>query len=228
MPTAADAREFRSTLVALTDATVAELAVVWAGWSWDDPPAATAAALAVVPQVVWAYQDAAATIAADTYDQWRTQEDVPGRFRASPAALAEEDRILAAVRNAVSPLWVASPDGTAARSLLEGAATRLVSRSAADTIIGSTNADPKSVGWSRIARSDGCRFCRMLAGRGGVYRSEKTARFASHDHCHCAATPSWDADAPDMPVVAYVASQRDQTPADRARVRAYLDANFPE
>ena len=228
MPTAADAREFRSTLVALTDATVAELSAVWAGWSWDDPPAATAAALAVVPQVVWAYQDAASTIAADTYDEWRSSEGVPGRFRASPAALAEEDRVLAAVRNAVAPLWVASPDGTAARSLLEGAATRLVSRSAADTIIGSSNADPKSVGWSRITRSGACRFCRMLAGRGGVYRSEKTARFASHDHCHCAATPSWDADAPDMPVVAYVAAQRDQTPADRARVRAYLDANFPE
>lgn len=227
MPSSAEVQQYRSQIVTLTGAAVDDLSALWAGWSWDDPAAATAAALAVVPDVVWTYQDAAAGLAADTYDVWRDQERVPGRFLAAPAAVAVEDQIAASVRNAVGPLWTADPDADAARSLLAGMTTRLVARGASDTVVEATRRDERAVGWSRVARAGACRFCRMLAGRGGVYRSERSARFAAHDRCHCVATPSWDADAPDMPVVAYVASQRKQTAADKARVRAFLDANYP-
>ena len=227
MPSSAEVQQYRSQIVALTDAAAYDLAALWAMWSWDDPAAVTAAALAVVPDVVWTYQDASAGLAADTYDVWREQEGVPGRFLAEPAAVAVEDQIAAGVRNAVGPLWTADPDADAARALLAGMTARIVARGAADTVVDATRRDERAVGWSRIARAGACRFCRMLAGRGGVYRSEQSSRFASHDHCHCVATPSWDPDAPDMPVLAYVASQRKQTAADRARVRAFLDANYP-
>lgn len=227
MPSSAEVQQYRSQIVTLTGAAADDLAALWAMWSWDDPPAVTAAALAVVPDVVWTYQETSAGLAADTYDVWREQEGVPGRFLAAPAAVAVEDQIAAGVRNAVGPLWTAATDADAARSLLAGMTARLVSRAAADTVVDATRRDEQAVGWSRIARAGACRFCRMLAGRGGVYRSGRSARFAAHDRCHCVVTPSWDADAPDMPVVAYVASQRKQTAADKARVRAFLDANYP-
>ena len=228
MPAESDVLGYRARLVTLTDLALADLASAWASWSWDDPPSATASAVEVVPDVVWTWQDTAAALAADVYDQWRDDEGVRGSFRASPAAVAELDQIEAGIRNAVGPLWQESPDSAAARSLLQGMAGRLVMRGANDTVVDAAGADPQAVGWQRVARSGACRFCRMLASRGAVYRSEKTSRFAAHDRCRCAAVCSWDQDAPEAPAIAYVASSRSQTPQSRARVRAYLDANFPE
>ena len=228
MPSTVDVEAFRATTVAVGDAAVADLMAVWGSWGWDDPFSVRGAASLVVPDVVWTYQGVAGGFAADQYDEWRELERVRGRFVASPAALAAEDQVLAGVRNAVGSLFGASPDVDAARSLLAGSVARHVMHGATDTIVGATRADPQAAGWRRVARPSACRFCRMLAGRGGVYRSESTARFASHDWCFCAARPSWDADAPDMPVVAYVASQRRPSDADRARVRAYLDEHYPQ
>lgn len=227
MPSTVDVEAFRATTVAVGDAAVADLTAVWGSWGWDDPFSVRGAASLVVPDVVWTYQGVAGGFAADQYDEWRELERVRGRFVASPAALAAEDQVLAGVRNAVGSLFGASPDVDAARSLLAGSVARHVMHGATDTIVGATRADPQAAGWRRVARPSACRFCRMLAGRGGgsigVYRSEKSARFASHDHCHCTACPSWDRDAPEVDVVAYVASVREQTPASRARVKAYLE-----
>ena len=181
--TAADAAAYRADLSRLAGLSLADLQAVWASWDWSDPRAATAAALAVVPDVVWAGQDTTGGFAADAYDGWREQAGVGGRFRASPAVLAAEDQILAGVRNAVGPLWQEAPDVAAARQLLSGSVGRLVMHGANDTVVGAARADPQAVGWARVARPGACRFCRMLAGRGGVYRSAKSARFAAHDNC---------------------------------------------
>lgn len=57
------------------------------------------------------------------------------------------------------------------------------------TIIGATQQDPRALGWSRVTSGEPCAFCRALAGRGPVYRSEKSAGFEAHDHCACTAEP---------------------------------------
>src|SRR5690606_5733677 len=67
-------------------------------------------------------------------------------------------------------------------------------------------------GWHRETRGSrsypsGCKFCQMLASRGDVYK-KATARFAAHAGCNCVAVPSWDANAPEVPAGAYVASER--------------------
>src|SRR5690606_18440933 len=68
--------------------------------------------------------------------------------------------------------------------------------------------DVETVSWARHARPDACEFCTMLAGRGAVYRSQKTvgavfgptregsasggqleAKF--HDWCRCTAAPTF-------------------------------------
>src|SRR5699024_7979625 len=37
--------------------------------------------------------------------------------------------------------------------------------------------DPSSVGWQRLAYAGACAFCRMLAGRGAVYKTNASASF---------------------------------------------------
>lgn len=224
MPTAAEVQAFRQVMVDLTGHAVDDLAAVWADWPWDDPAEVTGLALAVAPDLTLTYADVAAALSADQYDEWRDQAAARGRFRASPADLASVDQIEAGVRNAVGPLWKVVPDADSARVLLAGTLVRHVMNGSSDTIVGNTRTDPTAVGWERHVRGDACGFCRMLAGRGGVYRRD-TVTFRSHDHCNCVAAPSWDPDAEEPLAIAYVASKRTSTPADRARVRAWLKAN---
>jgi hypothetical protein len=90
-----------------------------------------------------------------------------------------------------------------------------------ETITTNRRRDPQAAGWRRVAEG-GCKFCRMLAGRGEVYKAD-TARFASHPNCHCTAQPVFKGEpAPEADVIQYVASKRRTTEADRARVREYL------
>jgi hypothetical protein len=50
------------------------------------------------------------------------------------------------------------------------------------------------VGWQRVAEPDACRFCRMLATRGPVYRTAETASMTArgvryHRNCRCRIVP---------------------------------------
>jgi len=227
VPPASEVAEFRRSLVALTDLTVSDLEALWRAWPWSDPQGVVQAASEIVPDLVWAYQDVSGTLAADQYDSWREAERVRGRFRASPAQLADEDQILAGVRSQLGPLFQVSPDVLSAQSLLQGMVVRQVMRGANDTIVESTKRDPEAAGWKRVARADGCGFCRMLADRGGVYK-KKTSRFASHGNCRCGSAPSWDGDEREVPVLAYVASKRKKKPEEREALREYLAEHFPE
>lgn len=66
----------------------------------------------------------------------------------------------------------------------------------------SVEADEQATGWSRVTDADPCAWCAMLASRGPVYKSAKTAgdprqggnRY--HDHCACQAWPAFTLDEP--------------------------------
>lgn len=64
--------------------------------------------------------------------------------------------------------------------------TRIILGGGRGTIIDSAVADPRVLGWRRVLRGSSCGFCRMLAGRGAVFR-ESTVRFRSHGNCDCGA-----------------------------------------
>lgn len=183
MPTAASVEAYRTLLVTVGEAALTDLEGLWRGWPWDDARGVRDAAELAVPDVVWAYQDVTGGLAADQYDTWREEARVRGRFTATPAQVSAEDQIIAGVRNAIGPLFGADPDTAAARALLSGMVTRLVTHGSADTMVGSVRRDPAAVGWSRHTRTSGCGFCRMLQGRGSVYRKQEAAVFAAHDHC---------------------------------------------
>ncbi|ASN67446.1 hypothetical protein 7S11_8 [uncultured Caudovirales phage] len=191
-------------------------------WGQVETAAEARTALAdLLPAVVDVHGEAAAALAADWYDELRDEMSVRGRFTAIAADTADRG-VYELAGWAVEPLAVDDTDWAAVRTRLYGGLQRRITDVARDTVTMSSVEDPGADGWQRVARSGGCGFCRMLAGRGAVYTS-RTADFSSHDGCHCVATVAWKGI--DRPVKPYAPSGQNITDADRARVRAWIQAN---
>lgn len=172
----------------------------------------------VLPGLIETYGMAAATLAADWYDDLREQKGVKKAFEAIPAEVGAGGAD-ALAGYAISPLFGANPDASTARSLLAGGLQRRIADAGRLTIMESSLADPSASGWQRETDGNACAFCEMLAGRGSVY-SEAGADFASHDACGCSAVPAFDGQ-PKL-VKPYTPSSRNISDADRVRVREYL------
>lgn len=93
-----------------------------------------------------------------------------------------------------------------ARRQAEGAITRLVAQGGRGTVDATVRSDGQAQGWARITGPNPCAWCAMLASRGPVYasrdvasgagvggrvRGSRTGGEAYHDHCQCAAEPSY-------------------------------------
>lgn len=172
-----------------------------------------------MPGLILLYGEQASVVAAEWYDETRVATGVAGRFAASPIdlpPLGMEGLIGWAVQEANSfPTTLA---------LIEGGAQKRVVNGARLTVMDNATRDPRAIGTQRYARSSGgCSFCKMLASRGAVYRSEDSATFAAHNHCHCVAVPAFSG-AP-LPVKPYTPSDRNISDADRARVREWMASN---
>lgn len=70
-----------------------------------------------------------------------------------------------------------------------GELTKLVLAGGRMTLIEATRRDPRAMGWQRVTSGDSCVFCRMLASRGAVYKSERSADFEAHGSCACTVEP---------------------------------------
>lgn len=66
--------------------------------------------------------------------------------------------------------------GSISSSLISYSDRRLLN-SSRDMILSNVEQDDFAVGWQRLAYPGACAFCRMLAGRGGVYKTEASASF---------------------------------------------------
>lgn len=205
----------RDDVAALTDVAAEDLEAIWA--QIDRGADAVEALSDVLAALVVTYGTAAATVAADWYDDHRAERGVGGRFTAIPVEVGESGSA-ALARWGVGPLFRDTPDLESAKVLVAGGLQRRIANAARETVRVSTLADPQATGWQRVGVGS-CAFCRMLIARGAVYR-ESTADFASHDHCQCYAVPAFGGQP--VPVRPYTPSTRDISDADRARVRAYL------
>jgi hypothetical protein len=221
MPTPNESREALQLLTGAAIATSQELLSRLNG----SPEQLRAALLDGVPELVGYYADGSAALAADFYEESRELAGVDGRFTAQ---MVVADRVVA-IRRAVA--WASEPlfeeDGglVAASRLAEGIQIE-TARGYRDTILENRRRDPASVGWRRITRG-GCKFCRMLADRGAIYR-EATVRFAAHGSCHCSAEPVFTTNdtGEEASVMQYLASRRSRTSAQKQALREYLEANY--
>lgn len=209
-----DLRDGVEGLVGYADA---DLALLWA--EVDDATSLRAALNDVLPALIDTYGTAAASLAADWYDDQRELAGVAGRFTAIPADIPDSGAH-ALVGWATSK----ATDSTALRSLVLGGLQRRVANFSRLTVTRSALADPAAVGWQRVG-SGACTsgFCDMLIGRGAVY-SEATADFAAHDNCKCSAVPAWGGRP--VPVKAYTPTLRNVSDADRERVRDWISVNL--
>lgn len=82
---------------------------------------------------------------------------------------------------------------------LSGAAYRHVANAGRGTVAARVRADDSAVAFARRSDGNPCAFCKMLVGRGAVYKAD-TGRFtqtgsAYHDRCGCYVVPVYDAPA---------------------------------
>lgn len=172
------------------------------------------------------YAEGSAALAVDFYDESRSKARAKGRFAAEPVIL---DRVVAIRRGlawAVEPL--STENEQAAIDRLTDIMRSEVVRPYRDTVIGNRLRDKESVGYKRIASGGACGFCRMLAGRGAVYK-QATAYFASHGNCQCTVQP-WFRGQPgdEANVIEYMASRRNKSAKQRQRVREWIASEYPD
>lgn len=173
-----------------------------------------------LPVMLDDFGSAAGAWGADWYDEYRVEREVPGRFTARPQALREPG-IRELVAWATQPLELDVPDLGRTRVLLDAGVQTRLANVTRDTITTASYDDPEARGWQRVG-AGACPFCAVLIGRGAVF-SERSARFAAHDNCHCSAVPAFGGQP--VPVKPYTPTSRRLSDADRARVRDYLRAN---
>ncbi|MEC4616202.1 VG15 protein [Tsukamurella tyrosinosolvens] len=134
---------------------------------------------AAYPELVSPYLQASGELTA----QWYAEQPVaaPTLFVPQLADLPPVEQLAAQARWSVLQ---AKPVET-----LQGKAGQMVFDESRRTVIDNTTRE--RVRWARHASANACGFCRMLATRGAVYRSESLAK-KSHPNCHCLAVPNRD------------------------------------
>lgn len=195
----------------------------------SDPLQGTLEALGLL---VPSFYDAAGALAVDWYDERRTEASPSTAY--APTIIG--DPATDWIDREVEKLMRSIEDETQ-RAVDEAVALaeKEVARGFRDSILGNLRSDEDALGWSRVARPGACKFCSMLADKGSVYRSESTAIFGAHPNCNCAARPEFrnGEHGPEASAIQYLASsgraRSEKAQAARnARVRAYLNKNYPD
>lgn len=129
--------------------------------------------------------------ASKSYVAMRKAAGINGTFKVPLAAPANSQKVDASVRWATSDLWTGETDLEVTKRKVLGVTQKNVLDTGRETILKAVQSDHKALGWARETTPGCCSFCALLATRGAVYRTEQTASFESHDHCHCFAVPSF-------------------------------------
>jgi hypothetical protein len=180
------------------------------------------AALKLIKQ----YSLAAAAIGAAAFTAYRVLV-VPTGYKFTPPAIEQpkDEQILRSLgwaTRAVGDENTPETQSQAARTLVNGAAQRIVTDTARRALIGAVGEDQRAIGWYRVPSDpNACAFCRVMCIRsldGILYQSEGTAGrysdigagrkgkqfkgegdFKFHDHCECTAVPLFEGQKPKLP-----------------------------
>lgn len=131
-------------------------------------------------------------LAANYYELFRAAEEVAGRYSPVLAETLPVEQVATSLKVTgpyTAKHLVALNDPQAAEKTfvrLAGSLQRLVLAGGRNTIFRNVEEDRAALGWMRVTHSKNpCSFCRLLATRGPVYKTEAAASFKPHDHCNC-------------------------------------------
>lgn len=127
-----------------------------------------------VAALVQEFASASASLTADYYEDVREAAGITTPYRVP----APEDLPVDRVGESLAPAKKVDPK--VAQSQVESIAGLLVTSTGKSLLISAIMGDDKAKKWARVTRPGACAFCRMLATRGPVYKSDKTASFIPH------------------------------------------------
>lgn len=151
--------------------------------------------LDAVPALVRKYGNIAASAAAEWYERTRAKQ-VGGSYEPVTSDHFPDAAIQATVRYKAGDLFTGNSADMAA--FLQGALNRWVQYSGRETVARNVRHDPSKPRFARVPTgAKTCVFCGMLASRGFVYYTERSAggdfnRF--HSECDCQVVAEWDKD----------------------------------
>jgi hypothetical protein len=192
-------QQHRAQQLLLRRATVAQVSKLWPALDWARLDATYPEFALAVAGLVERNRQTSAGLAAAYLRAFRQAKGVPGELKIVFAEPLIVDQFTTSLRvTSVVAAKNAAAAGTApelamANALTQaaGSMSRLVLESGRQTVTESVRRDSAAFGWRRVLGGGGCDFCRMLAGRGAVYK-EDTADFPSHDHCGCTSEPVYE------------------------------------
>lgn len=180
-------------LNALSDAGRHMVANALARLEWSDVAELRSAMAEVMEAVCSELSDLAAARSAEFYDDVRAAS-VGSRF----GALAESGRDPSATDGAVRALVQSVVDTGSTERFARELGDRVdyeVKKSAGDCIVANASSDPLRPRYARVpSGAETCPFCIMLASRGFVYRTDRSAGSVNHYHpnCDCRVVPGFD------------------------------------
>jgi hypothetical protein len=187
--TAAEVQVLRNSVDDLSTLAISDLNALLRQFGGSDPVVVRDALLEAYPQLVNRYASVAGEVTATWYEQVRPNS---GYAVAQGSVDAEQTNQL--IRYGVRPLFGVG-DATAL-SLLGGSLQRLIAGASRDTVTGNVDRERSEgktdLGFARVPRSGCCAFCALLASRGAVYSSRRTAGEVDkyHDFCRCTVAPA--------------------------------------
>lgn len=170
-----------------------------------------------VRALVGQYSKASSSLAADYYDAERVAAQVAGQFTVPLLDPPPDEQVEESLRWATKDLWPRDPEDPkttpvqklpleqrldAAEAKSEAVVQKLVTDTGRGTVRSAVNRDRTAVGYARAAALGACAFCKLMATRGLVYKTEAgagreaNAQFSGndsvikyHDNCHCQLIP---------------------------------------
>lgn len=194
----------------------ADLEVAWSQLDVGDLAKSLPVFTAQVAALTTRYGKASATLSALQYRDARRAAGFASPFTVKPAPPAGLRQVGQSMDWATQPLWSTDPDLKSVKTLVDGAAEKLVLDAGRHTIVTNVQRDPKAHGWARLTEAAPCSFCALLAIRGAVYRSDRSADFKAHDHCRCHAEPLFAPYEPSAQIRQWQQLYRDSTTGGNA------------
>lgn len=174
MPSTADAIALTEILGDLSTLAIRDVVQLFRQYG-SDPDFATIL-LTAFPDVIGPYLQASAMTSAQQYDESAPELD----FKATPIPDIPADRINGTLRWALYAPGAAKPvdrlAGAAQRMVYDASRQTMLENLADEYDVSIDEVATPGTRWARHASANACSFCKVLATRGAVYRSEASAR----------------------------------------------------